>query len=51
MRDRNPDEIHHDADEWLRDTLDRIEREYNERELRDVLINIATTRIIEGAQT
>ena len=51
MRDRNPDEITRDNDEWLRDSLDRIEREYNEQELRDVLIDIATTRINEGAQT
>ena len=49
MRDRNPDEITRDADEWLRDTLDRIEREYNEQELRDVLVEIATTRILEGS--
>ncbi len=61
MRDRNPDEITRDNDEWLRaalDRLDRIEQAALEiyygcdaGELRETLIDIATTRINEGAQT
>ena len=50
-RDENPDELQANEDERHQRELNRLDVEYNEQELRDVLIDIATTRIIEGAQT
>ncbi len=51
-RDDNPDEIQRKNDEYWRARADRLDREHDDCdacELRETLIDIATTRMWEGA--